>query len=67
MMLGKIYWDREDLTEVEKILQQGSEVMNDRDCWMTNVAHVMFIRNTNLEGASGFYEMVMKKYTSNVI
>lgn len=67
MQMGKIHWDREDWTSVEKVLRQGVEFCDDRDCWMLNCAHVMFIRGQDYPEAASFYEGVTRKYLDKIL
>jgi tetratricopeptide repeat protein 30 len=67
MALGKIYWDQEDWAEVDKVLTRGRDFMSDRDSWLLNVAHVLFIRGKSYSEAAGFYEIVMRKFAHSVI
>ncbi|CAL8123915.1 unnamed protein product [Orchesella dallaii] len=67
MQMGKISWDREDWRGVEKILRQGVEFCDDRDCWMLNAAHVIFMRGEDYAEAASFYEGVTRKYLDKIL
>lgn len=44
MAQAKIYWDRENYTQVEKIFRKSVEFCNEHDTWKLNVAHVLFMQ-----------------------
>jgi len=66
MAMGKISWDKEDLAEVERLLRQGCEFLDDKDCWLSNVAHTIYIRGHSYSEAAGLYETVVRKYSDRV-
>ncbi|PAA77981.1 hypothetical protein BOX15_Mlig015039g2, partial [Macrostomum lignano] len=66
MQQAKIYWDRENYQEVEKIFRNSVEFCNDHDAWKLNVAHVLFMREKYRESAS-FYEPIVKKNYENIM
>lgn len=67
MQMGKIHWDLEEWTSVEKVLRQGVEFCDDRDCWMLNAAHVIFIRGQDYSESTAFYEGVTRKYLDKIL
>ena len=44
MAQAKIYWDREDYSQVEKIFRKSVEFCSEHDMWKLNVAHVLFMQ-----------------------
>ena len=44
MAQARIYWDREDYSQVEKIFRKSVEFCNEHDVWKLNVAHVLFMQ-----------------------
>lgn len=67
MQIGKIHWEREDWTSVEKVLRQGVEFCDDRDHWLLNAAHVIFMRGVDYSEAVAFYEGVTRKYLDKIL
>ncbi|PAA57823.1 hypothetical protein BOX15_Mlig000704g1, partial [Macrostomum lignano] len=66
MQQAKIYWDRENYPEVEKIFRNSVEFCNDHDSWKLNVAHVLFMRDKFKESIS-FYEPIVKKHYDHIL
>ena len=66
MQQTKIYWDRDNFVQVEKIFRKSVEFCNDQDTWKLNVAHVLFMQETKYKEAAGFYEPIVKKHYENV-
>lgn len=60
MQQARIYWDKENYSQVEKIFQTSLEFCNDHDIWKLNVAHVLFMQE-KYKDATGFYEAIVKK------
>lgn len=67
MHQAKIYWDRENYPQVEKIFRQSVEFGNDHDAWKLNVAHVLFMQENKYKDAIGFYEPLVKKNYDNIL
>jgi tetratricopeptide repeat protein 30 len=44
MSQAKLYWDKENYPQVEKIFRKSVEFCSDRDEWKLNVAHVLFMQ-----------------------
>lgn len=44
MNQAKIYWDRENYVQVEKLFRQSAELCGDADVWRLNVAHTLFMQ-----------------------
>jgi len=66
MQQTKIYWDRDNFVQVEKIFRKSVEFCNDQDMWKLNVAHVLFMQETKYKEAAGFYEPIVKNHYENV-
>ena len=41
MAMAKIYWDRENYAQVEKIFRMTAEFCSEHEDWKINVAHVL--------------------------
>eukprot|EP00128_Syssomonas_multiformis_P009164 Colp12_sorted_trinity150504_noHs@33263 len=67
MAQAKIYWDRENYQQVEKIFRKSVEFCNEHDVWKLNVAHVLFMQETKFKEAIGFYEPIVKKHYENLL
>lgn len=44
MAQAKIYWDKDDYQQVEKIFRKSVEFCSEHDTWKLNVAHVLFMQ-----------------------
>ena len=44
MAQAKIYWDRRNYQQVEKIFRKSVEFCSEHDVWKLNVAHVVFMQ-----------------------
>lgn len=44
MAQAKLYWDRANYAQVEKLFRKSVEFCSERDEWKLNVAHVLFMR-----------------------
>ena len=44
MAQAKIYWDRRNYQQVEKIFHKSVEFCSEHDVWKLNVAHVVFMQ-----------------------
>ena len=43
MMQAKVYWDKGNYAQVEKIFRQSAEFCSEHETWKLNVAHVFFM------------------------
>ena len=43
MMQAKVYWDKGNYKQVEKIFRQSAEFCSEHETWKLNVAHVFFM------------------------
>ena len=44
MTQAKIYWDKEDYSQVEATFRKSVEFCSEHDVWKLNVAHVLFMQ-----------------------
>jgi tetratricopeptide repeat protein 30 len=63
----KIYWDRENYAQVEKLLRQSAEFCADHDVWKLNVAHSFFVQENKYKETVRYYEPIVKKYGDNLL
>jgi len=66
MAQAKIFWDKENYGQVEKIFRKSVEFCNEVDVWKLNVAHVIFMQENKFREAASFYEAIVKKSYSHV-
>ncbi|XP_064406143.1 intraflagellar transport protein 70A-like [Halichondria panicea] len=67
MTQAKIYWDKEDYSQVEATFRKSVEFCSEHDVWKLNVAHVLFMQETKFKEAAGFYESIVKKHFDNLV
>ncbi|KAK2587612.1 hypothetical protein KPH14_003739 [Odynerus spinipes] len=67
MAQAKIYWDRENYVQVEKIFRKSVEFCNEHDTWKLNVAHTLFMQENKFKEATGFYEPIVRKKYDNIL
>lgn len=67
MNQAKIYWDRENYIQVEKLFRQSAELCGDADVWRLNVAHTLFMQESKFREATSFYEPLVKQNYDNVM
>lgn len=67
MAQAKIYWDRENYIQVEKIFRKSVEFCNEHDIWKLNVAHTLFMQENKFKEATGFYEPIVRKKYDNIL
>lgn len=67
MSQAKIYWDRDNYAQVEKIFRKSVEFCNEHEVWKLNVAHVLFMQENKYKEAVGFYEPIVKKHYDNIL
>jgi len=66
MAQAKIFWEKENYPQVEKIFRKSVEFCNESDIWKLNVAHVIFMQENKFREASTFYEAIVKKNYTHV-
>jgi len=67
MNQAKIYWDRENYVQVEKLFRQSAELCGDADVWRLNVAHTLFMQENKFREATSFYEPLVKQNYENIL
>ncbi|CAH3882490.1 unnamed protein product [Pieris brassicae] len=67
MAQAKLYWDKENYGQVEKIFRKSVEFCNESDVWRLNVAHVLFMQESKYKEAASFYEPIVKKQYNNIL
>lgn len=67
MAQAKIYWDKENYLQVEKLFRQSAEFCADHEVWKLNVAHVFFVQDNKFREAIRYYEPIVKKYQEGLL
>jgi tetratricopeptide repeat protein 30 len=67
MGMARIYWDRDNYEQVEKILRQAQEFASEHDVWKLNVAHVLFMQEGMYREAIRYYEPIVKKNADSLL
>merc|ERR1712167_286475 len=67
MAQARIYWDRENYPQVEKIFRQSAEFCSEHEVWKLNVAHVFFMQETKFKDAIRYYEPIVKKAQDDIL
>jgi len=67
MAMARIYWERENYPQVEKLFRQSAEFCSEHDAWKLNVAHVFFMQETKFKEGIRYYEPIVKKYEENIL
>jgi len=67
MSMARIYWDRENYPQVEKIFRQSAEFCSEHEVWKLNVAHVFFMQETKFKDAIRYYEPIVKKAQDDIL
>ena len=67
MGMARIYWERENYAEVEKIFRQAAEFASDHDVWKLNFAHVFFMQEGKFREAIRYYEPIVKKHLDRLL
>merc|ERR1712046_94158 len=66
-MGARIYWDRENYQQVEKLFRQSAEFCSENEIWKLNVAHVFFMQETKFKEAVRYYDPFVKKHAENIL
>lgn len=61
MMQGKVYWDKGNYNQVEKIFRTSSEFCSEHETWKLNVAHVFFMQDNKYRDAIRYYEPFVRR------
>ena len=67
MAMARIYWDRENYPQVEKIFRQSAEFCSEHEVWKLNVAHVFFMQEDKFKEAIRYYEPIVKKAHDDIL
>ncbi|PAV84053.1 hypothetical protein WR25_10204 isoform A [Diploscapter pachys] len=67
MAQAKIYWDKGNYAQVEKIFRKSVEFCSEHDTWRLNVAHTLFMQEQKFKEAAGFYEPIVNKNYDNIL
>ncbi|KAG1671845.1 Tetratricopeptide repeat protein 30A [Nymphon striatum] len=67
MAQAKIFWDRENYSQVEKIFKKSAEFCSQNTVWKLNVAHVLLMQENKYGDAAGFYEPIVKKHYGDLL
>ena len=67
MAQARIYWERENYGQVERLFRQSAEFCVDHDTWRLNVAHVFFMQESKFKDAIRYYEPIVKKKSDNIL
>ena len=62
MSQARIYWDRENYAQVEKIFRQSAEFCSEHETWKLNVAHVFFMQATKFKEVASFTIILIYAY-----
>ncbi|KAL2623478.1 hypothetical protein R1flu_003683 [Riccia fluitans] len=66
MAMAKIWWDKENYLQVEKIFHQSSDLCSEHDLWKLNVAHTFFMQDNRFKEAIHYYEPIVRKAEHNL-
>ena len=61
MMQAKVYWDKGNYKQVEKIFRQSAEFCSEHETWKLNVAHVFFMQDNKFTDAIRYYEPFVRR------
>ncbi len=68
MGMARIYWERENYAQVEKIFRQAAEFASEHDTWKLNAAHVSFMQDGGkYREAIRYYEPLVKKHWDSLL
>ena len=67
MWMAKIYWDRQNYEQVEKIFKTSLEFCQQHDTWRLNVAHTFFLQEGKYRQAIHYYEPFVQKRMDNIL
>lgn len=66
MAQARIYWERENYPQVERIFRQSAEFCSEHEVWKLNVAHVFFMQ-TKFKEAIRYYEPAVKRHQDSIL
>ncbi|KRX06803.1 hypothetical protein PPERSA_11448 [Pseudocohnilembus persalinus] len=67
MAQAKIYWDKQNYSQVQALFRQSAEFCADHDTWKLNVAHVFFVQDNKFREAIRYYEPIVNKYQDKLL
>lgn len=65
MGAARIYWDRSNYAQVERIFRQSAEFASEHEVWKLNVAHTFFMQESKYREAIRYYAPVVKEAMDN--
>mmetsp|Transcript_17499 Transcript_17499/g.29471 ORF Transcript_17499/g.29471 Transcript_17499/m.29471 type:complete len:555 (-) Transcript_17499:282-1946(-) len=67
MMQAKVYWDKGNYAQVEKIFRQSAEFCSEHETWKLNVAHVFFMQDNKYRDAIRYYEPFVRRQMDDLL
>ncbi len=67
MSMAKIYWDRDNYMQAEKIFRTSAEFCSEHEVWKLNVAHVFFMQENRFREAIRYYEPFVRKHQDAIL
>merc|ERR1719498_158862 len=65
--MAKIYWDRDNYMQAEKIFRTSAEFCSEHEVWKLNVAHVFFMQENRFREAIRYYEPFVRKHQEAIL
>ena len=63
----RIYWDRHNYEQVERLLKLNAEFVSESDTFRLNVAHTLYMQETRYKDAITYYEFICKKHYTSIL
>ena len=63
----KVYWDRGNYEQVERVLKLNSDFVSESDTFKLNVAHTLYMQESRYKDAITYYEFICKKQHHNIL
>ncbi|KAH7282442.1 hypothetical protein KP509_35G030700 [Ceratopteris richardii] len=67
MAMAKIFWDKGNYVQVDRIFQQSTDFCMEHPIWRLNVAHNLFMQDNLYDEAIQYYEPIVKKSGDNIL
>merc|ERR1719446_1515976 len=67
MAQARIYWDRENYPQVERLFRQSAEFCSEHETWKLNVAHVFFMQDNKYRDAIRYYEPFVRRQMDDLL
>ncbi|KAJ7534030.1 hypothetical protein O6H91_13G076100 [Diphasiastrum complanatum] len=61
MAMAKIFWDKENYTQVGRIFHQSADLCSEHPIWRLNVAHTFFMQGNKYQEAIHYYQPLVTK------